>query len=195
MLTSGNSKLKKDGIWTFSLPVGQTCPRAGECRKWCYASVGKACMPSVKAHRQHNYEASLSDSFVDDMISELKRIQPTIVRIHDSGDFYDEEYCAKWRDIIEACPGVTFYAYSKSWLLVESAGLTKLSNFTLLPSRGGLDDDLLGERNVALVISEVADVPVNSVEGSDSDLQNLLNFQQGLSIALRAHGARRRKVA
>lgn len=146
MLTQ-NGKMKKTSeingarIFNFSLPAQKTCPWADKCKAYCYASKGfyKFSGPA-KAH-ERNWEASKSDDFAVMMIEEIIEREATHIRIHDSGDFYNREYVAKWFVIMEALPHVIFYAYSKSLPLFESVMLPH--NFTLIKSMGGKRDDMI----------------------------------------------------
>jgi len=78
-LLSTTSKLKKDGIWSFGLPAGKTCPNAGACKAGCYAQAGRYKMGPVMKKREANYKASDSRFFMNKMARELLDIQPSIV--------------------------------------------------------------------------------------------------------------------
>ena len=151
MLLTQNSKMRKTsqimGIKTmnFSLPALSTCPFAGECRKWCYASKGKFIWPIVRAKHQFNLQATTSDGFEVDMIEEIIMREVGAVRIHDSGDFYTFKYFIRWVKITKALPHVTFYAYTKSIPLVQ--GIPLPYNFTLIYSYGGKADHLIDTEN------------------------------------------------
>ena len=59
------------------------------------------------------------------------------MRIHVSGDFYSEEYIQNWIDIVNGCPSVQFYAYTRSWntpMLGKLEELRALPNIQLLAS-------------------------------------------------------------
>jgi hypothetical protein len=68
------------------------------------------------------------------MIDEIKAKKAQVIRIHDSGDFYNREYVTKWLKIIDSLPNVKFYAYTKSYDLFE--GVKIPSNFVLIFSEG-----------------------------------------------------------
>jgi hypothetical protein len=57
------------------------------------------------------------------MIKEISNIYRNItcLRIHESGDFYNQEYLERWKDIADYFPGLTFYTYTKSELTFEGA--------------------------------------------------------------------------
>jgi hypothetical protein len=60
---------------------------------------------------------------------DLKRIRR--VRVHESGDFYNQEYLDKWFVVAQGYPDLTFYAYTKSFQLDFSK---KPDNFVLIGS-------------------------------------------------------------
>jgi hypothetical protein len=53
------------------------------------------------------------------MVNELKRKKKSVIRIHESGDFYSVAYFKKWIEIAKKLPGKTFYAYTKSWFIAQ----------------------------------------------------------------------------
>jgi hypothetical protein len=66
------------------------------------------------------------------------------VRIHDSGDFFSDDYLLAWLRIIRASPWATFYAYTKEVSrfkrLVEPESP---ANFQWIYSLGGKEDHLI----------------------------------------------------
>jgi len=127
LLTNGNSDLRRDGIWTWSLPAwvtelddGRTvncCPSAGACATACYARKGTYNFRNVKAKHQANLKRVLDDlpAWETEMNSELDqpRFDQKFIRIHDGGDFFSKEYLAAWLRIIRNHPRTTFYCYTK----------------------------------------------------------------------------------
>lgn len=67
------------------------------------------------------------------------------IRVHDSGDFYSDDYLAAWLDIAERVPDVLFYAYTKEIKRVRIAASERglPHNFKIVYSLGGIDDHLL----------------------------------------------------
>ena len=148
MLTS-NSKLKKDGIWSFSLPAGKTCPNAGECLKGCYAMQGFYVMPSVKKAQARNLLATKRASFAGHIAQEIFERKAKMIRIHASGDFYNQKYLDSWIHIARSNPHVKFYAYTKMVLMVKLT-IQRLiqernlpQNITFIFSEGGKQDSLI----------------------------------------------------
>ena len=156
--TKGNEKLQKDNGGTyniigFGIPADMnfvdanwnplnTCPGALACRAVCYAKQGRYAMPNVLNARKHNLELSLQDSFVPMVIADLARMRKVnTVRIHDSGDFYNQEYYNKWCSIARALPHITFYAYTKT-VNMDLFG-NKPDNLQITQSLGGKHDNLV----------------------------------------------------
>jgi adenine-specific DNA glycosylase len=200
LLTLGNSKLKKAQqlrgamVATFSLPAQVTCPFAGECKKFCYAKKGNYCFKTVKAKHEANRIASLELDFVERINLELvtlrkqaaKKGLSLVIRLHDTGDFYNVDYTKKWAQIIEQNPDVEFYAYTKSWINVEKH--IKAANWTMIPSEGGLLDSQLGNRPRAYVIRKGEEPKLNgTVVGNDDDLRNRDAIKAGWNVGLPIH--------
>jgi hypothetical protein len=93
LLTNGNSELRADGIFTWTLPALAAkldnglnvlvCPNAGACAQLCYARSGTYNFSNVKAAHKRNLEFVINNlDWPTIMITELssKRYQPTGVR-------------------------------------------------------------------------------------------------------------------
>jgi hypothetical protein len=63
------------------------------------------------------------------------------VRIHDGGDFFDQEYLDRWVRIAQQTPHVLFYAYTKEVAMLKATVLPE--NFRVLYSLGGKQDHLI----------------------------------------------------
>lgn len=140
-----NLKLQRTGsvAWLiFNLPAIVTCPGATEhCKKFCYARKAENCYPDCLPARKRNFECSRSDCFREFMtdyihgkIRRARKKRQWRVRIHESGDFYNQEYTDKWLGIAEDCidTGADFWAYTKSFRFFD--GKTLPPNFKLLAS-------------------------------------------------------------
>lgn len=129
-LSEGNRKLKpnkKVKFLIFNLPSIKTCPFATDnCKSLCYARKAEKAYPNCIKARERNFEATKKDDFVDRMIFTIlaylgkpsyQKSETVVVRIHESGDFYNKEYTNKWVQIAEFFadyPKVIFMAYTKS---------------------------------------------------------------------------------
>jgi hypothetical protein len=154
-----NSELRREGIWNWSLPAWagrladgrtyNTCPEAQACVKLCYARTGTYRFRGVLAAHERNLTMLMDDmpAWEARMTQELTHRRYAAgahIRIHDSGDFYSDDYVAAWLRIIRATPAVTFYAYTKSIdrfrRLVEP---DPPANFLWVYSLGGKEDHLI----------------------------------------------------
>lgn len=132
MLMAGNRKLPKT-IGIFNLPHGRTCPGATAwCKQHCYTIKAERMYKAVLPYRERNWTLAKSPCFTKRMIAEINKGKFKVIRIHESGDFYNQEYLDKWIAIAKALPGVTFFAYTKSYALLNFSKLPK--NFIIRAS-------------------------------------------------------------
>lgn len=203
-LSKGNAKLVKTSgeeykVIGFGIPAdhnfqdssGQTvntCPGATACRSVCYAKQGRYLMPNVMQARQDNLSASLSETFVADMVKALTRARTyNVVRIHDSGDFYNQTYFDKWVAIAEALPQRIFYAYTKNHTLNMA---NKPDNLRVVRSLGGRWDKLvnLTESHSRIFASEQAREAAGYIDGNKSDIPAI---EGEVKIGLVYHGVKK----
>ena len=144
----GNAKLKKTRTVSFNLPAFKSadgftvCPGAGMCREPCYAQQGRYVLPDAIRARETNLaivRASLP-LFEQLAIGDLERIPARTIRVHDSGDFFSQEYLNAWFRVALKFPGKRFYCYSKSLHLDWSA---QPVNWRMTQSLGGKLDRLI----------------------------------------------------
>ena len=121
-----NKKYKPDeftGYFIWNIPAIVTCPyRTPHCEKDCYALKAERAYPDVLPSRYRHLEESKRDDFVNRMVLTIlerrknMRKQELTVRIHESGDFYSEEYADKWLRIAETVKdeNIVFKCYTKS---------------------------------------------------------------------------------
>lgn len=142
--SDGNEKLVPDAFTRFiiwNIPAIKTCPfRTALCEKYCYAVKAENLYPDCLPSRERNFEISRRADFVDNMTYTILKIRRgsrkknVVVRIHESGDFYNKEYAGKWLAIMENCKGenIKFIAYTKSFPYFDGVKLPK--NFSLRAS-------------------------------------------------------------
>lgn len=162
LLTMGNSDLRRDGIWTWSLPAWVTklddgrvinvCPSAGECAKPCYARKGTYRFRNVKQKHQSNLARVLDDlgGWEEEMKMELRKpkFHNKYVRIHDGGDFFSREYLDAWLRIMRESPKTIFYCYTKEVkMFKEVVEPDYPKNFYWVYSYGGRQDHLIEEND------------------------------------------------
>lgn len=157
-LLTSNSKLKKSGIWNFTLPAVcanviksngtltniNTCQGAGACKNFCYSSGGcytfDNCM--IKHHRNLQMMLSNPFEFVEQIVEEINN-KPNLkyLRWHDSGDFIPTLWVL-YKTVMERCPTVKFYAYTKMITFFNSLKDKNdiPANFHVIYSFGGIHD-------------------------------------------------------
>lgn len=144
-ISDRNEKLVPSAVINFliwNIPAVKTCPfRTKLCEEKCYAKKAEWYRPNALPARMDNFKASLLDSFVSDMTeiilnkAKRQRKPQLIVRIHESGDFYNKAYAMKWLEIARncaECDKITFIAYTKSFEYFNGVQLPK--NFSLRAS-------------------------------------------------------------
>ena len=117
LLINGNAKLGK-GVFTWSMTPG-TVDQGGTCLcncPGCYAKSGCYNFPSTKKSlAQKTVLARLYMDFVKRaIIAQIHAEKIQFVRIHAAGDFFNAAYIATWVEIVKACPGCTFWTYTKN---------------------------------------------------------------------------------
>lgn len=123
-ISLGNAKLQDTFLW--SIPPVSTCPGAtDQCKKDCYALKAYRRFPTAKKSYDHNYELTKQDNFADLIVhylftekqSKRKTARYEYFRVHESGDFYNQNYLNKFIEIAKRAPHIKFLAYTKSgWL-------------------------------------------------------------------------------
>ena len=82
----------------------------------CYAASDEAKSPQVRAARHWNFELLRRETEYE----MFKRIQASLpkkaelIRIHVSGDFFNQKYFNAWANVARLNPDRLFYAYTKS---------------------------------------------------------------------------------
>lgn len=139
-----NKKLKptkETGFIIWNIPAKATCPYAtDECAIHCYARKAEIAYPDCLPCRKRNLKESMQKDFARRMaftilsIAKGTRKKKLIVRIHESGDFYNKAYVMAWLEIMKACDGlnIVFIAYTKSFPFFD--GMTLPQNFALRAS-------------------------------------------------------------
>ena len=204
-LSEGNAKLVKTSGETykvigFGIPadyqftdsdgtVRNTCPAACACKNPCYGKQGRYLMRNVIDAKHMNLMASMTESFVDDMVALLKRRRSyNVVRIHDVGDFYSQAYYNKWCAIARALPDRIFYAYTK--MLTLDLYTDKPDNLRLIQSLGGKHDKILDltRPHSRIFSSDEARIAAGYIDGNVNDIPAIEGI---IRIGLVYHGNRK----
>jgi hypothetical protein len=112
-LGNGNHKIAK-GVKIFNLPAINSCPNCSLCAPKCYAKRAEKRFPKVFASRMKNFNlAKFHTKLLKKLI--LRDLQGgEIVRIHESGDFFNEKYINMWYEIALERTNCKFYTYTKN---------------------------------------------------------------------------------
>ena len=174
----GNAKLTNDTV-ILSLPAGHTCLFAKDCRSCadkvtgkikdgpqckfrCYATGAECLFTSVRKSRWNNFELLKKAKTVIGMAnlieqSLINRKNIKLVRIHQSGDFFNQNYFDAWLLMAEQHKEWTFYGYTKALPYWAKRINVIPSNMKLVASIGSIHDSLikiLDLRSVKVVFSE-----------------------------------------
>jgi hypothetical protein len=164
MFKIGNSKIAKTTMISC-IPTGVCYGEGNQC-KGCYAKRSEVRFKGVLACRIRHFESFIDSpyQFIVDAIAEIKKAKKPYFRIHESGDFFSQKYIRAWETIIENCPKVMFYAYTKKADLFDFNGLNSLSNFNLVngtneKNYGSLDfcNELVKSKGYVLCPCEIDD--------------------------------------
>ena len=172
--TKGNAKLGKQTL-IFNLPAGRTCPGALHCKSWavlnangkrtiqdgketifrCFAASGEVQYDGAFNSRAENLQTIVNylhqgvDYTADQIsvaIQHFRTRNTELVRIHESGDFFNPLYLHAWVKVAKSNPGLKFYCYSKSLHIFQEFGLDNLpENFYLTASYGGVFDNMIDQ--------------------------------------------------
>ena len=90
-------------------------------------------MPS----RQGKLDMSQRSDFVPTVLGSIDKLGRDKVRIHESGDFYSQEYVNNWVSIAKQRPNVVFLAYTKRMNDFDFSELRSLPNTIVINSLFG----------------------------------------------------------
>jgi hypothetical protein len=166
-ISNGNRRMN---IPTFSLPAGKTCfGSTPHCEKYCYAKKAEKSYPNVLPSRERNLRVSKTNDFVRQVSKWIMKHKPKYFRIHESGDFYSQEYIDKWMNIIKLCPDTNFLAYTQVYRY--NFEFEDLDNFVLYYS---IWDD-----------TDMKEVPINGLYAFVYDeTGQKIHYNKGINILL-----------
>jgi hypothetical protein len=108
-------------IWALATP--ESCPASTpECEAICYGVRGERIYPRSRQTHLRNLELSRNPEFVEDMkmilLSLLAMPGTKMLRIHETGDFYNETYAMKWVELChflkDRLPHISPHFYTKA---------------------------------------------------------------------------------
>jgi hypothetical protein len=175
-----NKKYYRDTVYEWNLPTGSTCPFALECKVTvdrltgkfdvykgqykCYAAVPER-FPAVREHRWRNFEYAKNGG-IPVIPKDCKAI-----RIHSSGDFFNQEYFNMWVQLAKDNPNIEMWAYTKSLTYWVNTFAKIPSNLILTASYGGRSDDLINHYNLknVMVYNDISKVPTDRPIDTNDD--------------------------
>ena len=133
-LVKGNSKLHN--ILIFDLTAIKSCLNCKDCKDNCYAVKAQRMYNDTMIFRETNLNMVKNDLLLLKclIIKQLDGTKINTVRIHSSGDFYNQNYVDMWNKVIERYPHINFYAYSKVEKILNFSDIVKHKNFNLITS-------------------------------------------------------------
>jgi hypothetical protein len=167
----------------------------------CFAAMAEV-RPTVRAARWHNWDliretmhcngnqAMLLRDLID--LSLSMQAPKELVRVHESGDFWTENYMRAWLMVAAQRPKQKFYAYTKSLGMWYNLRDQIPSNFYLTASCGGTLDYLIPKypdvfQRVAYVVYTEEEAAARGLE-IDHDDSHCLGDKP---FALLVHGSQR----
>lgn len=167
----------------------------------CFAAMAET-RPTVREARWHNWDllretihmngnqAKLLRDLID--LSLLMQPPKELIRIHESGDFWTENYMKAWIMVAQERPNQKFYAYTKSLGMWINLRDMIPPNFYLTASCGGTLDYLLPKyphvfQRIAYVVYTEAEAAERGLE-IDHDDSHCLGDKP---FALLVHGSQR----
>ena len=139
--------------------------------------------------RWHNFELlrKLESSEAANLILSSLPQKAGIVRIHVSGDFFNESYFRAWLQVAISKPNIIFYAYTKSLIYWVNYIKDIPGNFILNASEGGKLDAQISEHG--LKFAKVVYSPEQAQElGLLIDHTDEAAYKTKQSFALLIHG-------
>jgi len=167
----------------------------------CFAAMSEV-RPNVRNARWHNWDLLRETIHMDgdqsillrDLIdlSLIAQPQKKLIRIHESGDFWTENYLKAWLLVAKDRPDQTFYAYTKSLGMWLNLADCIPSNFYLTASCGGTLDYLIPKypdvfQRVSYVVYTEEAAALRGLEIDHDDSHCLGNNP----FALLVHGSQR----
>lgn len=139
---------KLDGVRSWSLQAGETCPGSYAADgnlvlacAGCYAKTGNYRFPNVKAPRLENREDWQRDAWADEMVAELAA--DTHFRWFDSGDMYHIRLAEKMLDVMTRTPHVAHWLPTRMHKFAKFADvlarMRALPNVMVRPSSDDVD--------------------------------------------------------
>ncbi len=205
----GNAKIP--GIPSFSLAAGYACPQANEClakvdlnsRKLidgpnqifrCFSASQEVLFPNVFNQRYNNFSLLRACKTPQEMANLIQEVLPNpkkkLIRLHVSGDFFNQNYFDAWVIIAKNNPHLLFYTYTKSLQLWVNRLDQIPDNLKLTASKGGRQDHLIDQYNLKYI--QVVESPEQAQElNLDIDHDDSHAYASDKSFAIVVHGTQK----
>jgi hypothetical protein len=214
--SDANNKIKAlahyGAVYSFDLSAGKSCPFAQDCKSEvivvkgkktikdgadcqyrCFAASLEVIFPNVYALHKRNFDILQGLKSVRCMYNAISKALPdnaSIVRVHSSGDFFNETYFNAWVRVAMANPHILFYAYTKaiSFWLKNIKGIP--DNFILTASYGGTQDYLIKPYNLrsARVVFSESEANILGLPIDHTDEYAALPEYRNTNFAVLLHG-------
>jgi hypothetical protein len=165
----------------------------------CYAATMEARHTTVRNARWQNWRAlrgARTPREMTRLILDSLAERVGTLRVHDSGDFYSQDYFDAWVEVARSRSRTLFYAYTKSlpyWVrrlreVGDGRRPGRVRNLVLTASRGGRHDALIARHNLrsARVVFSEAEAEALELEIDHDDGHAR---QHGGDFALLIHGS------
>lgn len=165
---NGNAKLSL-AISHFSIPSGFSCPFAKaclskadritgnitdgkQCQFRCFSASQECTYPALRKQRWNNYDKLIEADTTKKMAMLIQDSLPkepnATIRVHISGDFFNEKYFLAWLNVAYNNPQKTFYGYTKALPFLVKYKDVLPYNFRFTASKGGTHDHLIKQYNL-----------------------------------------------
>lgn len=190
------SKLAQRRVLNFGIPAYKsetgkvTCPFADECIKYCYARKGSFRWPNTINAYEKRFRIARSPDFESIMNAALLVKNPHFVRVHDSGDYFSEKYMDRWFSIMRDNPGIKFYSYTNSVLLMKHYDGETPENFDIIFSTDGKQREHVDKSTDrhAVIFKTVEELEsAGYVNASDNDLLATRWYSDNKKVGLIKH--------
>jgi hypothetical protein len=138
----------------------------------------------------HNYDL-LRGLSRDEMIALIESSLPVgvkVVRIHASGDYFNERYFRAWCEVAYNHPEIIFFGYTKHLDYVRFVRGIELDNFKLQYSFGGKHDSFVTDEPTSRVINSPADSKELGVACVNNPADDFDFIMAGKSFSIVIHG-------
>ena len=134
-LEAGNKKIANNVLVSSLAPV-VTCLSCADCKHSCYGrNTCNQYAGALNKRMIYSLMVKIDIDFYFDLVkNQLSRSKKEYIRIHENGDFVNQNYLDRWIDIIRSFPKKHFYFYTKVENILDFSGMEKLKNARNNPS-------------------------------------------------------------